>query len=214
MTPCVLLASSSSCILVLYSRCLRSLNRVPGALWNAIPTHCDCLSLPEEVLFLPPFQRVGKPRHGGGGGTGPRAHSSKAAELSLCSWPPSEAASPYSLPNRPPFSLCPLCVGSPISGLHGQGGGGTYNVHDGQHVLFHVSAPVVGHHHLVSHHQGLHIALAADGALQAWLATLCLIPQGPGGGWLQGTEPPRPPLPWLLIWMDNFWSFCCLLIGL
>lgn len=214
MAPCVLLASSSSCVLVLYSRCLRSLNRVPGALPNAIPIHCDCLSLEEVVLFLLPFHGWVNRGTGSRGGTGPRAHGSKAAEPSLCSWLPSKAASPYSLPSQPPFSLHPLRAGSLISGLHGWGGGGTYNVHDGQHVLFHVSAPVVGHHHLVSHHQGLHIALAADGALQAWLATLCLIPQGPGGGRLQGTEPPRPPLPWLLIWMDNFWSFCCLLIGL
>lgn len=70
--------------------------------------------------------------------------------------------------------------------LHAQGGGGTYNVHDGQHILFHVSAPVVGHHHLVSHHQGLHIALSADRALQAWLAALCFIPEGPGRWRFQG----------------------------
>ena len=95
-------------------------------------------------------------------------------------------------------------------GLHAQGGGGTYNVHDGQHILFHVSAPVVGHHHLVSHHQGLHVALSADRALQAWLAALCFIPKGPGRWRFQGAQPPRPPLPRFLIWMDNFWSFCCL----
>lgn len=97
-----------------------------------------------------------------------------------------------------------------VSGPHAQGGGGTYNVHDGQHVLFHVSAPVVGHHHLVGHHQGLHVALSADRALQAWLATLCFIPQGPGGWRLQGAQPPWPPLPRFLVWMDNFWSIRCL----
>lgn len=104
-----------------------------------------------------------------------------------------------------------LEAGSTFWGVHAQGGGGTYNVHDGQHVLFHVPAPVVGHHHLVSHHQGLHVALSADGALQAWLATLCFIAEGPGRWRFQGAQPPRPPLPWFLIWMDNFWSFCCLL---
>lgn len=94
--------------------------------------------------------------------------------------------------------------------LHPQGGGGTYNVHDGQHVLLHVPAPVVGHHHLVRHHQRLHVALSADRALQAWLAALRLIPQRPGRWRLQGTQPPRPPLPRLLVWMDDFLSFCCL----
>lgn len=91
--------------------------------------------------------------------------------------------------------------------LHAQGGEGTYNVHDGQHILFHISAPMVGYHHLVSYHQGLHVALSADRALQTWLASLCFIAQGPGRWWLQAAQPPWPPLPWFLIWMENFWSF-------
>lgn len=91
--------------------------------------------------------------------------------------------------------------------LHAQGGGGTYNVHDGQHILFHISAPMVGYHHLVSYHQGLHVALSTDRALQTWLASLCFIAQGPGRWWLQAAQPPWPPLPWFLIWMENFWSF-------
>lgn len=109
-----------------------------------------------------------------------------------------------------PFPAPPPGGWLQVSGPHAQGGGGTYNVHDGQHVLFHVSAPVVGHHHLVSHHQGLHVALSADRALQAWLATLCFIPQGPGRWRLQGAQPPWPPLPRFLVWMDNFWSIRCL----
>lgn len=96
--------------------------------------------------------------------------------------------------------------------LLAQGGGGTYNVHDGQHVLFHISAPVVGHHHLVCHHQGLHVAFSADRALQTWLASLCFIAQGPGRWWLQGAQPPWPPLPRFLICIDNFWSFCRLFL--
>lgn len=85
-------------------------------------------------------------------------------------------------------------------GLRAQEGEGTYNVHDGQHILLHISPPVVGHHHLVSYHQCLHIALPADRSLQAQLASLCLIPQGSGRWWLQCPQPPRTTLPWFLIW--------------
>lgn len=38
----------------------------------------------------------------------------------------------------------------------------TYNIHDGQDVLFDVSPAMIAHHHLVSHHQGLNVTLCAD----------------------------------------------------
>ena len=38
----------------------------------------------------------------------------------------------------------------------------TYNIHDSQDVLLDVSAAMVTHHHLVSYHQSLHVALLAN----------------------------------------------------
>lgn len=46
---------------------------------------------------------------------------------------------------------------------------------------------------------------------QAWLATLCFIPEGLGRWRFQGAQPPRPPPSMVSHLMGNFWSFCCLL---
>lgn len=40
----------------------------------------------------------------------------------------------------------------------------TYNIHDGQNVLLDITPAVIANHHLVGDHQGLNVALSADGA--------------------------------------------------
>lgn len=70
----------------------------------------------------------------------------------------------------------------------------TYNIHDSQDVLLDVPATVVAHHHLVGHHQRLHVALPAHGALQRQLAAAYVM-----GRRLQSPLPPRRALHRLLV---------------
>lgn len=70
----------------------------------------------------------------------------------------------------------------------------TYNIHDSQDVLLDVPATVVTHHHLVSHHQRLHVPLLTDRALEGQLATADVERRG-----LQSPLPPRGPFHWFFI---------------
>lgn len=70
----------------------------------------------------------------------------------------------------------------------------TYNIHESQDVLLNVPATVVAHHHLVSHHQRLHVALAAHRALERKLAATHMMRRR-----LESSLPPRRAFHWLLI---------------
>lgn len=71
----------------------------------------------------------------------------------------------------------------------------TYNIHNSQDVLLDVSPAMVSHHHLICHHQGFHVALAASRALQRQLSAAHLV-----GGGFDGSLPPIEAFTGLFIW--------------